>query len=315
MRLISRRLPSLTALRSFEALARTLSFTGAARELGVSQAAVSRQIKALETALAVPLIVRSGAGNRLTDAGEELYNGVHRAFQAIEFSVDRIGGSGGREILNVSVAPFFSARWLTPRLISFFRRHPDIDLRLHHAYAPADFRREGIDIGINWGPGSWSGVGTDLVLPGALTPVLSPALAAKVGPLRHPRQLLKLPLLYEFDLDDWTAWFKVNSVTMPAISSLRLNDSHALLRMALDGHGVALLFAELLGEDLGEGRLLRPFDISVNTGANYYLNYPAGMDLPSKSRKFRAWVLEQVAATRNGNAPGRRRPARGTVRK
>src|SRR5512135_639890 len=154
MRLISRRLPSLTALRSFEALARTLSFTGAARELGVSQAAVSRQIKALETALAVPLIVRSGAGNTLTDAGEELYSGVHRAFEAIELSVDRIGGSGGREILNVSVAPFFSARWLTPRLISFFRRHPDIDLRLHHAYSPADFRREGIDIGINWGSGS-----------------------------------------------------------------------------------------------------------------------------------------------------------------
>lgn len=296
MKPLGRHLPSLTALRSFEALARTLSFTRAAQELGVSQAAVSRQMRALETALSVSLMVRGGAGNVLTDAGEELYGGVHRAFQEIEQAVDRISGSRGREILNVSVAPFFSARWLTPRLISFFRRYPEIDLRLHHAYSPADFRREGIDIGINWGAGSWSGAKTDLVLAGDLTPVLSPVLAQRTGPLQRPSQLLKLPLLYEFDLDDWKAWFAVSAIAMPAVDSLRLNDSHALRRMALDGHGVALLFAELVAEDLGSGRLVQPFPIKVNTGANYYLNYPADIDLPSKSRKFRMWIMEQVGA-------------------
>lgn len=296
MKPLGRHLPSLTALRSFEALARTLSFTRAAQELGVSQAAVSRQMRALETALSVSLMVRGAAGNVLTDAGEELYGGVHRAFQEIEQAVDRISGSRGREILNVSVAPFFSARWLTPRLISFFRRYPEIDLRLHHAYSPADFRREGIDIGINWGAGSWSGAKTDLVLAGDLTPVLSPVLAQRTGPLQRPSQLLKLPLLYEFDLDDWKAWFAVSAIAMPAVDSLRLNDSHALRRMALDGHGVALLFAELVAEDLGSGRLVQPFPIKVNTGANYYLNYPADIDLPSKSRKFRMWIMEQVGA-------------------
>jgi DNA-binding transcriptional LysR family regulator len=290
----SRRLPSLSALRSFEAVARTLSFTRAAQELGVSQAAVSRQMKALETVLSVRLVVRGGTGNVLTDAGEELYGGVHRAFEAIEQAVDRISGSQGREIINVSVAPFFSARWLTPRLISFFRRYPEIDLRLHHAYSPADFRREGIDIGINWGAGSWSGAKTELVLAGDLTPVLSPGLASKIGPLRHPNQLLKLFLLYEFNLDDWRAWFAMSDVAMPAVDCLRLNDSHALRRMAIDGHGVALLFAELVADDLGSGRLVQPFPIKVNTGANYYLNYPADIDLPSKSTKFRMWIKEQI---------------------
>ncbi|MEZ5831302.1 MAG: LysR substrate-binding domain-containing protein [Dongiaceae bacterium] len=285
----------MTALRTFEAVARTLSFTKAAAELSVTQAAVSRQIKALEAALSVTLIVRGKAQNALTDAGEVLYGGIHRAFDSIEQAVDRISGSGGREILNVSVAPYFSAYWLTPRLMSFFRRHPEIDLRLHHSYQPADFRREGIDIGINWGTGLWPDAKIDLVLAGDLTAVLSPSLAARTGGLTDPRQLLRPPLYYEFDLGDWDAWFDACGVEMPAVESLRLSDSHALRRMALDGHGVALFFAEMLTDDLEAGRLIQPFATRINTGANYFLNYPSDTELPSKSRKFRRWILEQAA--------------------
>jgi DNA-binding transcriptional LysR family regulator len=286
----------LTALRSFEAVARALSFTRAAAELGVTQAAISRQVKALEAALSVTLVVRGKTRNALTDAGEVLYGGIHRGFDSIEQAVDRISGSGGREILNVSVAPYFSAHWLTPRLMSFFRQHPEIDLRLHHSYHPADFRREGIDIGVNWGAGLWSGAAIDLILAGDLTPVLSPALANQVGRLT-PRQLLGLPLFYEFDLGDWKAWFDACGVAMTGVSSLRLNDSHALRRMALDGHGVALFFAGLLQDDLDAGRLVRPFKTQVNTGTNYYLNFPDDIELPSKSRKFRRWILEQASGS------------------
>lgn len=292
----TRRLPSLTALRSFEAVARTLSFTRAAMELGVSQAAVSRQVKTLETALSVLLVVRGKSRNVLTDAGEQLYGGIHRGFDAIAQAVDRIAGSGGREILNVSVAPFFSAQWLTQRLVSFLRRHPEIDLRLHHSYHPADFNREGIDIGINWGTGAWPGRKVDLVLAGDLTPLLSPGLAKRAGRMDHPRRLLALPLYYEFDLSDWKAWFAASGVAMEGIDSLRLSDSHVLRRMAIDGHGVALLFAGLVQEDVAAGRLIRPFGTQVNTGGNYYLNYPADVELPSKARKFRRWVLEEAAA-------------------
>src|SRR3954451_2952552 len=163
------RLPSLTALRAFEAVARTLSFTNAARELGVSQAAVSRQIRLLEEGLAVTLVTRGAAGNTLTASGEILFDGTYRGFASIGQAVERIGGSAGREILNVSVAPFFSSVWLTPRLMDFYRRHPGIELRLHHSYQPADHRREGIDLGINWGSGNWPGVKKELVLDGALT--------------------------------------------------------------------------------------------------------------------------------------------------
>jgi LysR family transcriptional regulator, glycine cleavage system transcriptional activator len=290
-----RRLPSLTALRAFEAVARTLSFTKAAQELGVTQAAVSRQIRLLEEGLAVTLVIRGTTRNALTGAGEILFDGVYRGFVAIGQAVERIGGSGGREILNVSVAPFFSSLWLTPRLMSFYQRHPGIDLRLHHSYQPADHRREGIDLGVNWGSGNWPGVRKELVLDGSLTPVASPDLLARIGPLDTPQQLLDLTLFYEFDIADWTLWLAKAGVAMPKEArSFRLNDSHALRRAALDGHGVALFFRGLVEDDLQSARLVQPFPLAVNTGFDYYLNYADGHELPAKAKAFRRWLLDEV---------------------
>jgi DNA-binding transcriptional LysR family regulator len=287
-----RRFPSLSALKAFESVARTLSFTKSARELGVTQAAVSRQVKALEEELAVQLVSRQPKGNVLTDAGEILFGGLHQAFGTIEQSVAKITGSGDREILNVSVAPFFSARWLTPRLMSFFERHPDIELRLHHSYRPADHRREGIDLGINWGSGDWPGVKVEKVLDGSLTPVMSPERTP--APTR-PSDLLDLTLFYEFDFEDWRLWFEQASVPLNApVKSLRLNDTHALRRAALDGHGVALLFADLVREDIDTGRLIQPFPLRVHTGNDYFLNHPGDIELTRKGKAFRRWIMDEV---------------------
>jgi DNA-binding transcriptional LysR family regulator len=302
------RLPNLAALRCFEAVARHLSFTLAARELGITQAAVSRRVKALEDALSVRLIAREGGRNTLTGAGEILFAAGTGAFEAIELAVARITGTGAREILNVSVAPFFSAVWLTPRLMAFIRRHPGIDLRLHHSYRPADYRREQIHIGINWGAGVWPGVAKDKILDGALTPVMSPALAASKGPLTQPAQLLQFPLLYEFDVADWSAWFAASGVAVEgrpgqtpetgAFQTLRLNDSHALRRAAIDGHGVALFFAALIEDDVASGLLVQPFDATVHTGFDYYLNRPEDIEPSARTRAFRRWILDEAAAMR-----------------
>jgi DNA-binding transcriptional LysR family regulator len=290
-----RRLPSLTALRAFEAVSRTLSFTKAAQELGVTQTAVSRQIRLLEEALAVTLVTRGATRNALTGAGEILFDGVYRGFASIDQAVERIGGSAGREILTVSVAPFFSSLWLTPRLMAFYQRHPGIDLRLDHSYQPADHRREGIDLGVNWGSGNWPGVKKELVLDGSLTPVMSPDLVARIGPLDTPQQLLDLTLFYEFDLADWALWLAQAGVALPKdAGSFRLNDSHALRRAALDGHGVALFFRGLVEGDLQSGRLVQPFQLAVNTGFDYYLNYADGNELPAKAKAFRRWIFDEV---------------------
>src|SRR5258708_565361 len=290
------RLPNLAALRCFEAVARHLSFTLAARELGITQAAVSRQIKALETGLSARLVTRGAGRNALTSAGEMLFAASSGAFEAIDLAVGKIMGSGAREILNVSVAPFFSAVWLTPRLMSFIRRHPGIDLRLHHSYRPADYKREQIHIRINWGARAWPGVVKEKILDGALTPVLSPGLAERSAPLTDPAQLLSFPLLYEFDATDWSRWFaSVGVVAESEPTMLRLNDSHALRRAALDGHGVALFFAELLHEDLAKGLLVQPFPSTVHTGFDYYLNHAEEVELTAKTRAFRRWILEEAA--------------------
>jgi DNA-binding transcriptional LysR family regulator len=295
------RLPSLTALRAFEAVARTLSFTNAARELGVSQAAVSRQIRLLEEGLAVTLVTRGAAGNTLTASGEILFDGTYRGFASIGQAVERIGGSAGREILNVSVAPFFSSVWLTPRLMGFYHRHPGIELRLHHSYQPADHRREGIDLGINWGSGNWPGVKKELVLDGALTPVAAPDLLARLGAPAVPARLLDLTLFYEFDLADWASWFERAGVALPKdAKSFRLNDSHALRRAALDGHGVALFFRGLVEDDLRSGRLVQPFRLAVDTGFDYYLNYADRQELPAKAKAFRRWLLDERDTAQDG---------------
>lgn len=292
---MSRTLPSLSALRTFEAVARTLSFSRAADDLGVTQAAVSRQIKRLEDQLRVALIVREGATNRLTDAGDLLFASVYRALEGMAQTVAEIAGSGDRQILNVSVAPYFSSQWLTPRLMRFLAAHPEIDLRLHHSYHPADHRREAIDIGINWGAGVWPGVEKRKVLDGSLTPVANPTVAARLGGTRpDPARIAGSRLFFEFDVDHWHAWFAAAGHSPREIDGQRLSDSHALRRAILDGHGVGLFFAALIDEDLAAGKLVRLSDTCVHTGFDYYLNYSADVELPHKAKLFRRFVLDEA---------------------
>lgn len=289
---------SLPMLRVFETVARTLSFTTSARELNVTQAAVSRQIRNLENQLSVKLINRSTSGiNTLTDAGEILFNGTYRAFESINSAVNQITGSGTKEILNVSISPFFSAHWLTPRLMNFVKRYNEIDLRLHHSYYPTDHKRDFIDVGINWGSGAWPGVTALKVLDGSMTPVISPKLAkTSIPPNPQPFDITKLLLLYEFDLKDWARWFDQvgQKVSVDQLQTLRLSDSHSLRRAALDGHGVALFFSELLEEDIATNSLVRLFDSEVDSGSAYYLNYPSDTELPLKGRLFKDWVLSEM---------------------
>lgn len=259
----------------------------------MTQVAVSRQVARLERDLGMALLQRTPRGAVPTAAGARLHATLRGAFHDIEQALEEIGADG-RQVLTVSVAPYFSARWLTPRLPRFLADNPRLEVRLHHAYLPPDYRRDRIDLGINWGAGDWPDAKAELVLKGDLTPVLGRALAgAGIG---RPEDLARHALLYEFDAAHWRLWFEAAGSPMPPNARLlRIDDTHALRRAVLDGQGAGLLFERMLGEDLASGQLVRPFPVSADVGSSYWLTGPRGRDLPHKAKLFRTWLRREIA--------------------
>lgn len=293
----TRSLPPLTTLRVFDAVARHASFTRAAEELAITQAAVSRQIKRLEEDLGTALFARGHRSIAVTPAGRKLQRAARQAFATIAAATEAIATDRCAKRLTISVSPFFSAVWLTPRLPAFRRQHPDFRIDLHHAYDPPDYGCADIDLGINWGRGRWPGIVAEKVLDGALTPAIAPALR-RIRRVRAPTDLLRLPLLYEFDPADWRAWFAEAGVAAPERVDLRrIDDSHALRQAALDGQGVALFFAALAAPDLAKGRLEQPFTATLHSGRDYYLNYPRLAVRKPALRLFRQWILNEAKGT------------------
>lgn len=290
-----RHLPPFAALRAFEATARSLSFTRAAEDLGVSQAAVSRQVGKLERHLGLRLIERHPTGNELTRAGQTLATALRDSLDAIEAALRTVSPNPSRDVVTVSVAPFFSAVWLTPRIMRFIDANPGVDLRLHHSYQPPDYRRDHVDLGINWGSGEWSGVTALKVFDGTLSPVCSPDLRGNLEAITKPDDLLAQPLFYEFHERDWVNWFAAAGLDVAGrVTPTRLDDTNALRRAALAGHGVALFITSLAEEDLALGRLVQPFDIAVDTGDHYFLNHPSDRELPAAAKRFRRWLLREL---------------------
>ena len=191
---MSRRLPPLNALRAFEAAARHLSFTRAASELNVTQAAISHQIKTLEEHLGLPLFRRLNRALMLTDEGQSLFPAVRDALDGLAEAIARLraGETGGT--LTVSTLPSFAVKWLVPRMSHFQDRHPDIDLRISAKEYLVDFTRDGIDVAIRFGRGDWPGVRAEWMADEELTPVCSPSL---LPGLRSPGDLAHVTLLHE----------------------------------------------------------------------------------------------------------------------
>ncbi|MGZ9032991.1 MAG: LysR family transcriptional regulator, partial [Rhodospirillales bacterium] len=191
---MARRLPPLNALRAFEAAARHLSFTRAADELNVTQAAVSHQVKTLEEQIGLPLFRRLSRGLMLTDEGQTLFPAVRHAFDTVAEAVDRLHARTGGGALTVSVLPSFAVKWLVPRMSRFQERHPDIDLRITAADRLVDFARDGVDGAVRFGAGAWPELSADFVVDEFVIPVCAPALATH---LEVPADLARMTLRHE----------------------------------------------------------------------------------------------------------------------
>jgi len=286
----------LNALRAFEAAARHQNLTRAALELCVSQAALSHQIRGLESRLGVRLFHRLPRGVALTDEGAALYPALNEAFQRISRAMARFTGNGEREVLTVGVVGTFAIGWLLPRLSVFEAAHPDIDLRLQTHNNRIDLAGEGLDLAIRFGDGDWQGQVCTRVLDAAFAPLGAPALARR---LRIPADLAHVPLLRSYRGDEWLRWLQAAGGPGVEARGPVFDSSLALAAAAASGAGMALLPLRMFEQDLAEGRLLQPFATSVELGS-YWLARLRSRPERAPARRFREWLQAMEPTTRPG---------------
>ena len=293
---MSRRLPPLNSLRMFEAAGRLLSFTEAARELNVTQAAVSHQIKVIEEYLGLSLFDRYPRRLALTEQGKALLPDVTEAFDRVSAAIAEIGGQGYSNKISVRLGPSFAARWLSPRLKYFWLQHPEIDLSLFHvANAPTDFEREDIDIAVTYGDGDWPGVVAERLLPLDFFPICSPAFLNNDKPLTDLANLRYYTLLHDAGHEGWQDWLALAGLedVNPDKGNI-IDDTNVLIQAAIDGQGIALGSSAFIQDLLDSGRLVRPFDITlVNDNAYYVVCPPSHLKNPAV-QAFREWLLSLV---------------------
>ena len=292
-----RRLPPLAAVRAFEAAARTENFTAAAAELGMTQAAVSYQVKSLEERLGAPLFLRERGRVRLTPLGARLLPSLSTAFDTIEtaFASHR---QEDEALLTVTTTHTFANTWLAWRLGGFQMEHPDLAVRLSTSNEVIDLRSGDTDIAIRAGTGDWDGLEKHKLFDVDFTPMASPCCMSearkKFGDNLAPADLLHLPLISPQD-SWWEQWFKdwgVETEGRPnPRGGLRLdnqaNEGHA----AMGGQGFALMSPFLWVNDIDQGRLLVPFPEMISRrGWSYWLVYPTERRLVPKIKRFREWL-------------------------
>jgi len=280
----------LNGLRVFEVALRQGSFTRAAIELRVTQAAVSHQIARLEDRLGVTLFLRTSGGLVPTDEGRALYPVVEHGFDTIARALDRITGHRHIEILKVGVVTTFAVGWLLPRLAAFQRSHPTIDLRISTNNNRVEVLREGLDMAIRYGTGTWTGLKAELLLDAPLSPLCAPSVAHR---LATPDDLCGEILLRSYRGDEWPRWFAGVDGTCPPLTGPIFDSSIAIANIAMDGGGVALLPVAMFARLIDEGRLVQPFSAHVAAGS-YYLTWPADRPVTPEMMDFADWLRAEM---------------------
>ncbi|RLP24457.1 LysR substrate-binding domain-containing protein [Mesorhizobium sp. YM1C-6-2] len=291
------RLP-LTALRSFEAAGRHLSFSRAAEELFVSQAAISRQIRELEAQIGQQLFERLHRRVVLTEAGQDLLGHLTQSFDTIDRKLTEIQARPRDELVRVSTEPFFAGTWLIPRLNHFHRRHPGIDVAVDVSTRLTEFRTHEADLAVRHSEkrSEWPRTQSRHLFDSPATPVVSPDLLAKGPPLETVADLVSHTLLHEENRDGWARWLKVagaESVT-PGRGPI-FADGTLTTRAAALGHGVALGDLFMNAAQLREGSLVQPYPVTLPFGS-YWMVAPDFDALSPSARIFADWLIAEVRA-------------------
>jgi LysR family glycine cleavage system transcriptional activator len=290
-----KRLPPLPALHTFLITAQCCNFTRAAELLHITQGAVSRQISGLESHLGYSLFQRQARGLSLTAQGRELFPRIQQVFALIDEAVDQVGVK--REALQLK-APTCMMRWLLPRLLQWQKERPDVPVELTTTVQHAvDFRREEFDAAVVYGARPDGSMQVHHIFDEQLTPVCSQSLLDGPAPLTQLADLEQHMLLHPTrDQRDWEQWLKAAGTTLSNIGKGQHFDTLDLaMTVASQGSGVAIGDWALIGEDLGAGRLVTPFDLKVRTGAAYYFVYPNRAGSSPQLQELLDWLLAQAA--------------------
>ncbi len=284
----------LASIRVFEAAARLKSFTRAAEELGMTQAAVSWQIKALEGRLGQSLFRRLPREVQPTEGGERLSRAATEAMTLLRRAVSDLT-EADEHILSITTLATLATQWLAPRLGAFQVANPGLAVRLDTNPTLLDLSRESFDVGIRSGHGDWPGLESQLLMPSVFMPLCTPTMAERLK-LVDPADLLDAPRI---GLEkEWAAWFAAAGVASPTRAAARLTADYQVLEVAsaLGDQGVALASPILFAREIRNGLLVRPFAQTVSFHSGYYLVWPEGRRRSPKIARFRDWLMAQAEA-------------------
>jgi LysR family transcriptional regulator, glycine cleavage system transcriptional activator len=292
-------LPPVNWLRAFEVAARHLSFTGAARELGVTPSAISQQVRLLEQHIGATLFERLPRGLALSLAGEAYLPVVAESFERLSRGTAALfGGTADPDRLSLRSAAGFARFWLIPKLPRFLDAHPEITVRLSSRTWSAESFEIESDMEIRFGTGPWPGFGAERLTWDKVFPVCSPRLRS-VSRLKRPEQVSGLRLIHSVGFrEGWSDWLAAAGAqdVVPA-GSVEFDSAVLSLELALAGEGVALsrnCFADAL---LADGKLVAPFPQQIEASEAFHLLWPAARS-PSRSMQlFRDWILAEATET------------------
>ena len=303
MNSIRPRLP-LNALRAFEASARHLSFTRAALELHVTQAAVSQQVRMLEEQLGTTLFKRLPRGLGMTDESRALLPVLTDAFGRIEGVLKQFEGGHFHEVLTIGVVGTFAVGWLLPRLKSFRERHPFVELRMLTHNNLVDLAAEGLDFAIRFGDGTWPATHNVMLLDAPLRALCAPDIARR---LSAPQDLAKETLLRSYRTDEWIGWFSAAGLEPWPVNGPVFDSSRLMVEAAVQGAGIALAPPLMFTRELHAELLVSPFDTEVRTGS-YWLTWLKSKRMSAATELFRTWILAE-AVDADADATGLRKSA------
>jgi LysR family transcriptional regulator, glycine cleavage system transcriptional activator len=281
-------------LQAFVAVARAGKMRQAAQELALTPGAVSQRVRQLEEAAGHRLFTRTRAGVELTAAGETMFAALAEPFRALEAVDGELGVVPSRRV-TVSAVPSFAATWLVPRLASFARRYPDIEIAVETGLRPVDLKREPIDLAIRHGLGRYPGLDATWLVAPALIVVASPDLLRDRPPLKEPADCRAFPLLHDLNRQDWPLWFEAHGVAAPNCKKgPAFSESHLIVRAAVAGQGLALVRDVYAADDLRSKKLMKALTVNWPVQFAYYAVTTSEALQKPAVRRFRDWLIEEA---------------------